>query len=169
MNVTIVYDSIFGNTAKIASAIAGSFERDDQIKLATVQEAGDLDLSGTDLLIIGSPTRGFQPTPQVQDYIAGLKNLPKHMAAAVFDTRLDLETVHPAPLRWVIDVGGYAADRMAAALRQSGLELRGTPAAFVVTGNEGPLKAGEIERAGEWASGLSRTAPCLDGDIHARG
>lgn len=159
MNVTIVYDSIFGNTASIAKAIAGRLEGDNHTKLATVQEAGELDLSGTDLLIVGSPTRGFQPTPQIQEYLAELANFPGGMAAAVFDTRLDLETVHPAPLRWVIDVGGYAADRMAAALKRRHIELRGASAAFLVTGNEGPLKTGELERAGEWAAELLCSAP----------
>lgn len=32
---------------------------------ASVQEARDLDLTTTDLLIVGSPTRGFRPTPHV--------------------------------------------------------------------------------------------------------
>jgi flavodoxin len=158
MNVTIVYDSIFGNTASIAKAVAGGLQGGNQIRLATVHEAGELDLSNTDLLIIGSPTRGFQATPQIQEYLTGLRNFPSSMAAAVFDTRLDLETVQPAPLRWVIDVGGYAADRMAAALTHQHIELRGTPAAFLVTGNEGPLKTGELERAAKWAGDLSRNA-----------
>ncbi|MEO5807832.1 flavodoxin domain-containing protein [Devosia sp.] len=154
MNVTILFDSIFGNTAKVAHAVADALGRDNQVRLATMQDAGETDLSSTDLLIIGSPTRGFRPTPQIQEYLAGLDGFPNGMVAAVFDTRLDLETVQPEPLRWVIDVGGYANHHMAAALRGHGIELRGAPGAFLVTGNEGPLKAGEIERAREWARTL---------------
>jgi hypothetical protein len=154
MNVIVVYDSIFGNTSTIAHAIAEALGGEPAVRLLTVGEAIGLDLAGADLLIVGSPTRGFQPTPEVKEYLAGLQSLPGSMAAAVFDTRLDLECVDPAPLRWVIDVGGYASSRMAAALHSQGIQLRGEPGAFLVTGNEGPLKAGEIDRARKWARGL---------------
>jgi flavodoxin len=154
MNVTIVYDSIFGNTAKVAQAVAERLGSENQVRLATVQEAKGVELSDTDLLIIGSPTRGFQPTPQIQEYLAELVRFPTGMVAAVFDTRLDLETVQPAPLRWVIEVGGYADQRMVAALQSHGIEVRGDPGAFLVSGNDGPLKAGEIERAHGWADTL---------------
>jgi flavodoxin len=163
MNVTITYDSIFGNTAKIAEAIAGSLERDHRITLATIQEAGDLDLSGTDLLIVGSPNPGFQPTPQVQDYIAGRKNFPKGTAGqSLTRASISRQSIQRRS-DGVIDAGGYAADRMATALQQSGLELRGTPAAFFVTGNEGPLMAGEIERGQRMGRRLVTKVPRRNG------
>lgn len=154
MNVTIVYDSIFGNTASLARRVASALENGNHVTLATVQEARELDLADTDLLIVGSPTRGFEPTPQIREYLAGLRDFPRGMEAAVFDTRLDLETVRPAPLRMVMHLGGYAASRMAYALKERGIELRGDPGAFLVSGSEGPLKPDELERAGAWASGL---------------
>jgi len=154
MNIAIIYDSIYGNTAQVAKAIATGLDRGHEVKLVTVQEAMDLDLSGTDLLVIGSPTRGFQPTPNILEFIAALGPAPEGLTAAVFDTRLDPETISPLPLRWVVEVGGYAATRMASGLRSHGIELRGDPEAFLVTGTEGPLKAGELERAREWARGL---------------
>lgn len=77
----------------------------------------------------------------------------------MFDTRLDPETVNPPPLRWVVEVGGYAATRMVSGLRSHGIELRGDPGAFLVTGTEGPLKAGELGRAREWASTLLGRQP----------
>lgn len=155
MKITIVYDSVFGNTAEVATAIADEFEDDNVVKLMTVQEAKTLDLTGTELLIIGSPTRGFRPTPQISEFLGGLKSAPG-MKAAVFDTRLDLETVHPAPLRWVIDAGGYAVARMNEILRRQGFVQKGEPAGFLVSGTEGPLKLGEIERAAKWARDLVR-------------
>ena len=119
-----------------------------------MQEAPALDLSDVDLLVIGSPTRGFQPTPNISEFIAALARVPEGLTAAVFDTRLDLETINPPPLRWVVEVGGYAATRMANGLKGLGIALRSDPGAFLVTGTEGPLKAGEIERAGDWAADL---------------
>jgi hypothetical protein len=76
MNIAIVYDSIYGNTAQVANAIVTGLDHGHEVKLATVQEAMDLDLSGTDLLVIGSPTRGFQPTPNISEFIAALAPAP---------------------------------------------------------------------------------------------
>lgn len=154
VNITVVYDSIFGNTAKVAAAIAGELERDNSVRLATVQEAGTLDLSHTDLLIVGSPTRGFRPTPQISEYLGGLKRSSEGASTAVFDTRMNLESVKPGPLRWVVGVGGYAASRMDDALRSRGFVRKGDIAGFLVTGMEGPLKPGELERAVTWARSL---------------
>lgn len=156
MNITIVYDSIFGNTGKIAKAIADTLESGNDVRLATVQEAKSLDLADTDLLIVGSPTRGFRPTPQTSEYVEGLDRVPPGKAAAAFDTRIDLETVNPAPLRWVVDAGGYAAARIGSILERHGFVVKGGLAGFLVTGTEGPLKKGEIERAQEWSKGLLR-------------
>lgn len=158
MNITIVYDSIFGNTALVAKTVAAELEHRHHVRIATVQEARDLDLSGTDLLVVGSPTRGFQPTPQIAEYLAGLGPTPGGVLGAVFDTRLDLETVNPLPLRWVMDIGGYAASRMASALRRHGVELRGDEGDFRVIGAEGPLKEGEIERVQKWARTLEQAS-----------
>lgn len=154
MKVAIVYDSIFGNTGKVAAAIAEALRAGNDVTLLTVQEARNADLSATDLLIVGSPTRGFRPTLMISDYIEGLTAGPGN-AAASFDTRIETETLHPAPLRWVVEAGGYAAERIAASLRQHGFTLRGEGAGFTVTGTEGPLKEHELERAKAWALSLA--------------
>jgi len=65
MNIAIVYDSVFGNTRKVAAAIAARLEATHNVRLLTVQEAHDLNPSEIDLLIVGSPTRGFRPTPMI--------------------------------------------------------------------------------------------------------
>lgn len=155
MNVAIVYDSIFSNTAAIARAIAGALEGANTVRLLTVQEAGSADLGATDLLIVGSPTRGFRPTPMIAEYVEGLGSIGAGKSAAAFDTRLDLESIQPAPLRWVIDAGGYAATRIGASLSRHGFTLRDDMAGFLVTGTEGPLKDGELERAAAWARSLT--------------
>lgn len=154
MNIIIVYDSIYGNTAKIAEAIAAELRGTNNVTSMTVQDTKDLNLSDVDLLIVGSPTRGFNATPQISEFIAGLTSIPASVSAAVFDTRLDLDTVHPLPLRWVMGVGGYASARMASAMQDLGIQMRGTPAGFCVMGAEGPLKEGEIQRAHAWAADL---------------
>jgi hypothetical protein len=122
------------------------------VRLLPVAEAKDLALDGIDLLIVGSPTRGFRPTPAIDEFAGGVASGHGHRAA-VFDTRLDAEEIHPAPLRWVVHAGGYAAQRIAQDLERRDFVIAGE-AGFLVTGTEGPLKAGEPARAAEWARSL---------------
>jgi len=152
MSILIVYDSIFGNTGQVAKAMADDLARSHEVKLASVQEARDLDPSGFDLLLVGSPTRGFRPTPEIQEF-ASRSDLPKR--AAVFDTRIDLDTIHPAPLRWVVQAGGYAAERLRTELMEQGCTIVGEPEGFVVLGQEGPLRDNELPRAAAWARGVA--------------
>lgn len=156
MDIVVVYDSIYGNTRTIAKAIREELSLGNEVRLASVQEARELDLTATDLLVVGSPTRGFRPTPHVSGYVEGLDRVAPGKLAAAFDTRIDLETVRPEPLRWVIDVGGYAASRIAASLERHGFVMKGGLAGFLVEGAEGPLKQGELERARDWARNLLR-------------
>lgn len=154
MKVTIVYDSIFGNTAKVAKAVAIALKDLATVRLLTVQEARDASLADTDLLIVGSPTRGFRPTPSISEYVEGLGTLGTGKSAAVFDTRMDLETIQPPPLRWVVEAGGYAATRVASSLGHHGFAVKADTPGFLVTGTEGPLKEHELERAAAWGSTL---------------
>ena len=153
MNIAIVYDSIFGNTAQIAKAIASQLEAANTVQLLNVADARSADFAGIDLLIVGSPTRGFRPTPTTAEFVEGLPaNIGAGKRGIAFDTRMSLDDIHPAPLRWVVDAGGYAADRIDTMLKRRGFEVSGTPAGFMVSGTEGPLKDGEIERAKSWAA-----------------
>ena len=49
---------------------------------------------------------------------------------------------------------GYAAPRIVRSLVGNGGSLLAPPEGFVVLGIEGPLKAGELERAASWATEL---------------
>lgn len=152
MSSLIVYDSVFGNTASIAKAIAQARQASGPARAVSVLEAKDLDLGGIDLLIVGSPTRGFNPTPGMSEFLSSLPEVGPKRAAA-FDTRMAPEDIHPAPLRWVVEAGGYAAQRIARALERKGFSVVGE-AGFCVGGQEGPLKPDEIERASAWAAAL---------------
>jgi flavodoxin len=153
MNIAIIYDSVFGNTAKVAEAIGAALESSGTVRLLPVSSAKDFTPVSFDLLIAGSPTRGFRPTPSMSEFVEGLAE-GAGRKAAVFDTRIALDDIHPAPLRWVVDAGGYAAARLAASFKHRGYTLLDPGAGFIVTGTEGPLKEGELERAAKWARGL---------------
>ncbi|MBL8595683.1 MAG: hypothetical protein JNK01_23590 [Devosia sp.] len=154
MNIIVAYDSIYGNTAKVAAAIATALEPDNSVRLVSVQQARQTDLGTADLLIVGSPTRGFRPTPQISDLVAGLTPRSGGTAVAVFDTRIEPGAVRSGALRWVVEVGGYAGSRMDEMLRGRGYVRKSDIAGFLVAGMRGPLKPGEIDRAADWARSL---------------
>ena len=158
MRIGIVYDSIFGNTAQVAVAIETALKPEHRVQCVTVQDAGTLPLADLDLLILGSPTRGFRPTPLMADYADRIGAAPRSMQVAVFDTRMDLSTIRAAPLRWAMDVGGYAAARLADAARRQGFAIRGDPIGLLVTGSQGPLKPGALLEASQWARRLPFSA-----------
>jgi flavodoxin len=148
MKALIVYDSVFGNTEKIAQSIAAALQTS---ALSVGQVTAD-NLRDIDLLVIGSPTRSFRPTEGIAKLINGL---PKsHLAGvrvAAFDTRIVLETIDSKALRFLVDKGGYAASTIAKTLAKKGGKLALPPEGFLVTGEQGPLQDGEPERAAEWA------------------
>lgn len=153
MRIAVVFDSVFGNTAQIASAIGDALAAGNETQLLTMEEAKTLALDAWDMVIVGSPTRGFRPTPATGEFLESLPHA-NSVRAAAFDTRMALEDIHPAPLRWVVEAGGYAADRIDTQLTGKGFERAGEPAGFYVAGTEGPLKPGELERARNWARTL---------------
>jgi flavodoxin len=151
MKIFVVYDSVFGNTEKIARAIGGAFPAA-QTTVARVGDAG-APPAGTDLMIVGSPTRGFRPTPAIQNYLRALPSL-RGVKVAAFDTRIAVEEVHNMILSFFVSIFGYAAKPIADGLVKKGGELVLPAEGFFVQGSEGPLKEGELERAAKWASAL---------------
>jgi flavorubredoxin len=150
----VIYDSVFGNTAKVAQAMAMAVPA---AALPVSQVTLD-QLQGVKLLIIGSPTRSFRPTPAISTF---LKSLPHDQLAGIgvvaFDTRIWLQTIDSAAFRFIVDKGGYAANTMANALKKKGGTLLVPPEGFLVTGEQGPLKGGELERAAEWVRHMQST------------
>jgi flavodoxin I len=152
MKTLLIYDSVFGNTEKIARAIADSLGSRAPVEILRAEQVVPEELTGVDLLVVGSPTRGFRPTEAVTEL---LKRLPAKALigtkVAAFDTRLKADEIDSAGLRFVVNTGGYAAKRIANRLKKAGGNLIVPPEGFYVEDTEGPLKAGEIERAAGWA------------------
>lgn len=145
MHALVVYDSQYGNTERIAAAIADTLRTTGEVRLAHVDPAHPLDLEGVDLLILGCPTQGWAPTVAMHALLASLTPQELHgRAVACFDTRFQKP-------RWMT---GSAARRMAASLRHMGVTLLVPPESFFVEGTEGPLVAGELSRAAVWTRGL---------------
>jgi flavodoxin len=151
MNALVIYDSVFGNTEKIAQSIAIALDT----KAIPISQANTDQLCGLDLLVVGSPTRGFRPTEDISKMLNGLpKNHLAGVRVAAFDTRIVLATIDSKALRFLVDKGGYAASTIAKALQRKVGRLAAPPEGFLVTGEQGPLKGGELERAADWAGRL---------------
>ena len=144
MKVLIVYDSVYGNTEKIAKAIGGAITG--EVKVLRVSEVNPSELRMIDLFIVGSPTQGGRPTPAIRDL---LNKVPEPslqgINVAAFDTRISTK---------LVGVFGYAAGRIAGNLKGKGGTLIASPEGFFVKGTKGPLKEGELERAAGWAKGI---------------
>ena len=153
MQAYIIYDSMYGNTEKIAQAIGKGLTG--EVKVVRVGEANPSELKTCDLLILGSPVHGGRATPALDAFI---KELPadylQGKSVAAFDTRFESEE-QGVGLRILMSVIRYAAPRLAKALEKKGGIRVAEPEGFIVENKEGPLKEGELERATKWASQLS--------------
>ncbi len=141
MKTLIVYDSVYGNTEKIAKAIGGAITG--EIKVLRVGEIDTSELEKIDLLIVGSPTHAGRPTKPIQNF---LNEAPapavKGTRVAAFDTRISSR---------LASIFGNAAGRISRSLKRKGGSLMASPEGFFVEGTEGPLKEGEVDRAAGWA------------------
>jgi len=152
LKVCVVYDSVYGNTAKIAEAmiegVGGS-----QSRLIKAQEASKDDLANIDLLFVGSPTHAGTFIESVKKFLASIPTgALQNVRAAAFDTSYDINT-QKAFLRFIMKTFGYAAPKIAKGLSGKGAAVLATET-FIVLDTEGPLQDGEVERAIEWASAV---------------
>jgi flavodoxin len=138
MKALVVYDSVHGNTEKIAQAIAAGISGQ-ALRVGGVKPA---DLVGLDLLIMGSPTHGGFPTEEINRLLKALPALQGAKVAA-FDTRTKRT------------IFGYAAPRIAKGLEKAGAKLVAPPEGFLVLGMKGPLQDGELGRAAGWAKAIA--------------
>ncbi len=145
MKTIVVYDSLYGNTERIARAIADAFPGD--VPVLRVSQADPAEMADADLLIIGAPTHGSLPSEAAQALISRMRPPTREGAKlATFDTRLTWKFLR----RY-----GFAATKIANQLLEKGWTPVGEPGGFYVRGlKKGPLKKGEAERATAWARGI---------------
>jgi len=152
MKALIVYDSFFGNTEQVARAIGNAFGSQADVNVLRVGDVKPEHLTGLNLLIVGSPTRAFSPSPAIKNFLAGIpRQSLRGATVAAFDTRIALSDIDSRFLSVMARVFGYAAKPIADGLVKKGGELGLAPEGFFVKGTEGPLKEGELERAAQWA------------------
>lgn len=145
MNTLVIYDSQYGNTEQIAQTIAQTLS---EFGMAHAQSVGKVRadaLHDIDLVILGSPTQGWRPTPAMVAFLATMApDMWYGVDVACFDTRF----------HWPRLLTGSAAKAMVRQLHKQGALLLAGPQSFFVTGQAGPLEAGELKRADTWARSL---------------
>ena len=175
MKITIVYESMFGNTHQVATAIGDGVREarpDADVVCVPLGDASPELINSTDLLVVGGPThiRGMTTGFSRKMGISG-----EQKAEAKGEAPHDLERHAEGPgLReWFnglakVDGGhaaafdtrlgsamaGSAARGIARRLRRHGYHLVSDPQGFVVEDAHGPLRAGEVERAKKWGAEL---------------
>lgn len=158
MRVLVVYESLWGNTERVARAIASRLEDGADVALHDTDRApGSVD--GYDLLVAGGPTHAFsmsrartradaaqhhaaphQPDRGLREWLEDLERPTRAIRAVTFDTRVDKP-----------HLPGSAARAARHELRLRGFDTSPSPQTFRVHGYEGPLVDGEVERAAAWA------------------
>lgn len=144
--VLVVYDSVYGNTEKIAKALvegikSGGIEVD-LMKIADV----DLGKLGEyDLLAIGAPTQAFGIFKPMKDFLERLKGVDlKGKRAFAFDTKMKSR------------LAGSAAKGIEGRLGDLGLTIVKPRASAIVKGREGPLEEGAEETFKQIGSELAK-------------
>ena len=72
MKATVVYDSQFRNTEKIARAIGSALGSSEKVKVIKVENLKAEDHEGIDLLVVGCPTQRLTATPPITEWIKSL-------------------------------------------------------------------------------------------------
>ncbi len=160
MKALVIYDSFFGNTEQIAqaigAAIGAALGSQDDVETRRVGDVRPDQLTGLSLLVVGSPTRAFNASPAINDFLKAIPaNSLKGVKVAAFDTRFPQSEIEKTPiLAFFVRLWGrsaWAATHISNGLKKKGGEMTAPPEGFFVEGTEGPLTEGELERAAEWA------------------
>jgi len=162
MKAIVVYESLWGNTAAIARAIAEGIGP--EARALSTAEATSSVVADADLIVAGAPVLGFNlPTEQMRENIrtspsrgptnpdlshpslrSWLDALPKKQGrAAAFETRL-----------WWSPAGSTST--IVHKLEGAGYRTVAKAQRFVVKGAYGPLRNGEVERARQWGAELAQ-------------
>ena len=151
MKILVVYDSVFGNTEKIALKIGEELGAE-TIK---VSEVSYDQLIGLDCLVVGSPTRAFNPTKAITSFLKGIPSSQlTGIKVASFDTRMDTKKVGNAVLSFMVNFFGFADKPIENRLKKKGGIIAVPSNGFIVEDSEGPLRDGELDRAADWARAI---------------
>lgn len=154
MKTLVVYFSKFGNTKRVAQAIAEAMKQAGDARVISIEQLAASDFEGVDLVVMGSPTHGFTVPEVVR---SALDKLPAGILAGKSVTAFDT-TVRPWPLRHF-----RASPKLLRQLSHLGGKPVAPPQTFFVrtsgtqgTGERDLLLAGQLDQARQWAGQILR-------------
>ena len=132
----VVYYSLYGNTEKVANALAAGLQSGgcdvNTVKVDAINLSG---LSNIDLLCVGTPVHAFNISKPVKEFLERLMNQEglSGKKAFAFDTKMKSR------------LAGTAGGKIEKKLKQLGIEIVKPAKSAVVKGREGPLEEGAEE------------------------
>lgn len=153
MKTIIIYDSLYGNTKKIAEAI-GKVLKVSSENIVNAKNIEIEDIKKADFLVFGSPTHGGWYTDAFKKLFSKIdKGELKDIKTVAFSTGTT-KVNEGAFIKFVINMFGYATDKLAKELEKKGANVLAKET-FLVKGKEGPLDPKELGRAKKWAEKIS--------------
>jgi len=162
MKAVVVYESLWGNTAAVARAIAEGIGSGTVAR--TTDEVTAQEVARADLIVAGAPVLGFRlggdqiraaiardeadapvppdlAHPSLRSWLEALR--PGHGRSAAFETRI-----------WWSPRGSVGD--IESRLTRAGYPPIASAQKFVVKDKYGPLREGELDRARQWGAELAR-------------
>ncbi|WP_328401525.1 flavodoxin family protein [Nocardia sp. NBC_00403] len=173
MRARVVYESMFGNTAAVAEAIAQGLLEHAEVEMLNVVAAAEVPALAVHLLVVGGPTHTFGLSrPQTRRDAAKLTDAPIAIDIGIREWLEAAPLVPPGhrALAFGTKVAkppwlpGSAARGIAKRLWRLGYTLADQPVDFLVEDTTGPLAPGELDRARVWAGRIAHTE--LDRIMH---
>ena len=170
MRAIVAYESMYGNTRKVAEAIADGVRSACSVTVVPISRLERESLEGVELIVIGGPTHvhgmsrastrkaaeeaahkpGSTLTLEADAQMPGLREWLQSLGrpnvqAAVFDTKINMPAI----------LSGRASHGIAKELRRHGVTMLTKPESFLVS-KENQLLPGEEDRARTWGQQLAR-------------
>ena len=160
MKALVVYESMWGNTKRVAEAIAIGLG---EARAAEAQDVDPADVQDLDLLVVGGPTHAFSMSrpstrrdAREQGATAGVEDqgIREWLAALPPNLQVPVATFDTRVLK-VRNLPGSAAKAADKELRRHHRGRVVARRSFYVRDSSGPLADGELDRARAWGTELA--------------
>jgi len=136
LKALVVYDSVFGNTEKLANALASGLTSGEvDVDVVKVDSVKLEELSAVDLLCVGSPTHAWNASKSTKEFLEHLLTVQglEGKKAFAFATKMTSR------------LSGDAGRKIENKLKDAGLTVARRAYTAIVEGREGPLEEGAEE------------------------